>query len=69
MEALMFYYNQCYIQVLECFLMFFALRQNNIPLIWRRDSLCGSHAVQYAFCYGIRMFNSPDPRKPKAISH
>ena len=37
MGALMFYYNQRYIKVLESFLMFFSM-QNNIQLIQHRKS-------------------------------
>ena len=55
MVALMFYYNQRYIQVLECFLMFSAQAEQysahtaQTGFIWFTRS---------ALCYGIRMFNS-----------
>lgn len=70
MVALMFYYNQRCIQVLECIFMCFRTEAEQYPTHTVQKELYGSHAVQYVLCYGIDMFDSHvTPRKPKAISH
>lgn len=69
MVALMFYYNQRYIQVLECFLMFFSTPAEQYSTHSPTAQLYGSQDV-YVLCYGIRMLNSRvTPRKAKAICH
>lgn len=67
----MFYYNQRYIQVSECFFMFLGTQAEQYSTHKARtEFIWFIYAVQYVLCYGIYMFDSHvTKRKPKAISH